>query len=145
MRSRVQDQGMSYPVHMRISNGLLVGLFFGYIQCNFRQSKERNHGRGRDFWPVESPNGIHKRSSTSGFVLIPRLARIDNITLCRPVKSVPCLIQKRQGSCQNSSIRNQSKNQTNHGGQSPCLQVILRNLAHKCGGEQTMGQAHGGN
>lgn len=37
----------------------LVGLFLGHIQCYLRQSKEWHHGRGRDFWPVESPNGIH--------------------------------------------------------------------------------------
>ena len=46
--------------------------------------------------------------------------RIDvfHFTLCRPVKDVPCLMQKRLRSCRKSSDQNQSRNQTNRGGQS---------------------------
>jgi hypothetical protein len=106
-----------------ITDGPLVGLFLGHIQCSLRQSEEWHRGRGRDIWPVESPNGVHQCSSTSALALsVPScIAKLNDchFTLCRPVKNAHCLTQKRPGLCQKSSNQNRSKNQTNHGGGPP--------------------------
>ena len=78
------------------------------------------------------------------FVLIPSSITkidIDAFTRHRPVKSAPCLMQKRPRSFQKLSTQNQSKNQTNHGGQSVTFQLFSATLL--MWDKQTMVQAHG--